>query len=117
TQPAYINKNVYLNGAKPFNRENCNFVSDADPKVQVTSEEDGVYLHIYVEPDMLKLPTTILKTEDIEMVRITEAAFENPDGSQIILDRDFLGNQRAAVPTPGPIEGLKAGENRIKIFK
>ena len=117
TQPAYINKNAYLKGAKPFERERYNFVSDEDPMVKVAEDADGVYLQISVEKGMFEIPTTILKTEDIEMVRITEAAFENPDGSPMILNQDFLGNERAETPTVGPIEGLKEGENKIYLFK
>ncbi len=36
----------------------------------------------------------VQSTNTLERVRIVDVEFENPDGSEVILDTDLLGNQR-----------------------
>ena len=50
------------------------------------------------------------------MVRIVEAAYEDPTGAPITLDTDYNNNPRKTRPTVGPLENLKEGYNRIKIW-
>jgi hypothetical protein len=45
-----------------------------------------------------------------------KAAYEQPDGAPIIIDRDYSGMKRNANPLPGPFEQLKDGENRIRVW-
>jgi tRNA (cytidine/uridine-2'-O-)-methyltransferase len=62
------------------------------------------------------MQTETVTTEMLGMPRLVEEHFENPDGSPVRVDADMLGNVRGTNPTAGPIEGLKAGKNRIKIW-
>ena len=55
-------------------------------------------------------------TETLGSTRLDEGIYDAPDGSAIVLDTDLVGNKRAAVPTVGPLEGLKAGQNRVKVW-
>jgi hypothetical protein len=52
----------------------------------------------------------------LSRVRIVDAEFENPDGSNVILDTDFLDVQRGEKSTLGPITLLKKGKNYIKVW-
>lgn len=115
-QPVYINQNGYLNGAKAFYREDINFMSDADPEAKIVKEGDETYLEINVEKGLLEIPTRILDTRMLDMVRIVEAPYEDPDGNPIVLDSDYLGCKRDSAPAAGPIQGLKEGYNKIKIW-
>ena len=115
-QPVYINQNGYLNGAKAFCREDINFMSDADPEAKIVKEGDETYLEINVEKGLLEIPTRILDTRMLDMVRIVEAPYEDPDGNPIVLDSDYLGCKRDSAPAAGPIQGLKEGYNKIKIW-
>lgn len=115
-QPVYINQNGYLNGAKAFCREDINFMSDADPEAKIVKEGDETYLEINVEKGLLDIPTRILDTRMLDMVRIVEAPYEDPDGNPIVLDSDYLGCKRDSAPAAGPIQGLKEGYNKIKIW-
>lgn len=115
-QPVYINGNAYLNGAGAFDREAKNFLSEKDPAVRVTEEEDGTYLEINVERGMLDMPEEIYTTEKLGMPRITEAPYDNPDGTSIIFDQDFTGRLRKESPLAGPLEGLKEGFNHILVW-
>jgi hypothetical protein len=51
------------------------------------------------------------------MPRICEEAFENPDGTPITVDQDYLGKKRSeTAPFVGPFEELKQGEQVIKVW-
>lgn len=115
-QAVYINGNAYLKDAPAYAQEKDNYVSKADPKVKIVEEADGTYMEMDVEEGVLNISTQIIHTKMLGMPRITEAPFDAPDGSMIVFDKDILGAQRSGYPTAGPIEGLKAGHNRILVW-
>jgi hypothetical protein len=85
-------------------------------EVKVVEEEDGLYLEITLDSAFETMATETITAEMLGMPRLTEECFENPDGSPVCINTDMLGNVRGTNPTAGPIEGLKAGKNRIKIW-
>lgn len=116
-QPVYAKGNVYLNGAGVYEREcNC-YVSHENPHISLTEEEDGIYLELDVTPEMISVPTEIITTETLGMVRIAEAPYETPQGGRLVFDTDYHGNIRTGEPKAGPFEGLKPGRNRIKVWE
>ncbi|MDR0963433.1 MAG: hypothetical protein LBM60_02310, partial [Clostridium sp.] len=116
-QPAYVDTNAYLNGALAFDREEHPYVSDSNPNVQIeVDEEKRTWLTIDLDPAMFEMVTRIYETGDLEMPRIAEAPFENPDGTPIVWNSDFTDRLREATPTVGPFEGLVAGKNRIRVW-
>ena len=57
------------------------------------------------------LKCKLMKTEDIPPAFEPEQNYENPDGSSIIFDTDFLGKQRGKSPIAGPFaDATEAGE-------
>lgn len=115
-QPVYLNRNAYLKGAPAYDREQENFLSETDPNLKIVEENGSVYLELDVEKGMLDLPAEILITEKLGTVRIVEEAFEHPDGTPIVLDTDYNGCPRGEKPVVGPLQGLKEGHNRIKVW-
>ncbi|WP_373261695.1 right-handed parallel beta-helix repeat-containing protein [Hungatella hathewayi] len=115
-QPVYIRGNAYLKGAKPYGREENTHVSDMDPTVRIVESDGKTYLELNVEKEMLEIPTEIYNSEKLGTPRITEAAYENPDGTPIVFDTDYLDQSRNGQPAAGPIEGLKEGMNRILVW-
>lgn len=115
-QPVYIRGNAYLKGAKPYGREENTHVSDMDPAVRIVEADGKTYLELNVEKEMLEIPTEIYNSEKLGTPRITEAAYENPDGTPIVFDTDYLDQSRNGQPAAGPIEGLKEGMNRILVW-
>lgn len=115
-QPAYINNNVYLGGAKPFDREENNAVSDSG--YAAVKEEDGmVYLEIDI-PDGAVLKTAdIIHTHSLPVPRISEAPFENQNGEDIVIDMDFFGEKRGEMPSAGAVEALTVGKQKILLYK
>lgn len=115
-QPAYINGNAYFHGAKAFNKEQHNLISDENPNVAVITKEDGVYLQITLPEEFFNIKAQVIDTETLGCTRLTEEYYENPDGSPLTVNRDLLGNELNEVPIAGPIQGLKAGFNEVKIY-
>ena len=112
--PISTGGNVFLNGAKPCDKES-NFVEVPSPQVELKLEEkDGSYTLV---TDLYKhLPsfeTPFISTELLGEAFQPEQLFENPDGSPIFFNKDFFGNHRGVNPLPGPFEN---GSSEIRLF-
>ena len=103
--PVWINGNVYLNGAKPWNREE-NYYEEKENTVFVKLEEqDGHYqLHTNLYEVLGNFKSGTISTEVLGMAFEPEEYFENPDGTPIVFDKDYFGNHRKPEVTPGPFE-------------
>jgi hypothetical protein len=116
-QPVWIKGNAYLKGAKGFSREEGSYQAPTDPQVKIITDEDGsVWLEFYGDPGLFGMNGKVYTTADLELPRIVEAPYENPDGTPICWDMDYLGQERGKNPLPGPFEELKEGHNRIRVW-
>ena len=50
------------------------------------------------------METEMISTSMLGMSFETEQPYEDPDGSPVRIDEDFLGRRRGQHPTPGPFE-------------
>ncbi|MCL2322049.1 MAG: right-handed parallel beta-helix repeat-containing protein [Oscillospiraceae bacterium] len=117
-QPAYINGNCYFNGARAFSKEgNKLYQPDFDTCFAVDFKENEVYLNIKLPEDFKDFISEPYGTHSIPKVRIVDADYDNPDGSILILDSDYLGADIRDKSVAGPIACLKNGENRIKVWR
>ncbi len=108
--------NMYYNGAKPDEKE-MNFVEKTNmkPSIEIEEKGDHVYLKMELDHSIFELNTTMVTTEKLGTTIVSEAIYENPDGSSYTLDVDFLGNNRnEEKPLPGPIE---INEKGLVIYK
>ncbi|MCT2535492.1 right-handed parallel beta-helix repeat-containing protein [Aquibacillus koreensis] len=116
-QPVYINNNAYFHGAESFERENDRLVAETfNPEIEISEDGNEVYLSITLPDGFENMVGEVHSTDTLERVRIVDADFENPDGSAVIVDTDLLGNVREDKSVLGPLVGLKAGKNRIKVW-
>lgn len=116
-QPVYINRNAYYNGAESFERESERVVAPHfNPEIKIIEEGNAVYLSIELPEDFESLLGETQSSKTLGRARIVDAEFENPDGSEIILDKDILGEQRTEKSVLGPIASLQAGKNHIKVW-
>lgn len=116
-QPAYINNNAYFAGAKPFERENDNLVDkNFQPNLSIIEEGDNVYLSCELPESFDCILGDVQSTATLPRVRIVDAEFENPDGSEVILNTDLLDELKEEKSSLGPILSLKNGKNYIKIW-
>jgi hypothetical protein len=117
-QPVYIASNLYFGVGKPCIHEK-NSIKDENfkPEVRIEEKGDEVFLHINVNDSYSKVKTQLVNTSMLGMPRICEEAFENPDGTPITVDQDYLGKKRSeTTPFVGPFEVLKQGEQVIKVW-
>ncbi len=101
--PVWVSGNAYLGGASVSKHEKHGHV---DEKAQVTvelAEKDGrpvLKTNVY---DLLGGFTDGIITSDILGCAFEpEQRFENPDGTEIIFNRDYFGDMRGLDTLPGP---------------
>lgn len=115
-QPVYIDGNVYLQGAKAFDREENCLTDPEAAEVAVTEEGDTVFLQISLPEKIREVMTECVTSAKLGLTRLSEARFEAPDGSALSLDQDMTGEARGEHPLPGPLEGLRPGKNRVVVW-
>ncbi|QKS73367.1 right-handed parallel beta-helix repeat-containing protein [Paenalkalicoccus suaedae] len=116
-QPVYINRNAYYNGAQAFDHETENHVeADVNPAISIVEQEDGVYLSIELPENFTSLTGEVHGTHTLGRARLVDAEFDNADGSDLVLDTDYLGEKKAGESVVGPLASLKAGSNFVKVW-
>ncbi len=114
--PVYINGNSYTFGAKSFDCEENNAVSDTDIGCSIIQEDGSWYLVININKDCLVDSTEIIGKKQLNNAVFSEADFENPDGSELVINKDYLGKKRSTTPTVGPFENLTTGQHKILVW-
>jgi hypothetical protein len=116
--PLQTGGNVYCHGARPYaNEVKAIALPGVDPKTKLVEEGQNVYLQLTLEPACQNPNTTLVTTKLLGKARIPTLAYENPDGSPLKIDTDYLGQRRnGAHPTAGPFENPGAGDLRIKVW-
>ena len=117
-KPRSSNNNVYYNGAKAFDNEVKKTESSAyNPKLKLVEDDDRVYLHITLDQAFFNHKGTIITSEFLGKAKIPNAIFENPDGTSMIIDKDYFGalraNQQVAA---GPFSNPEHGELVLKVW-
>lgn len=115
-QAVYIDGNVYLKDAPAYKKEVNNFITKTDPEFRIVEEGDETFVEITIPEEALKVKTEIWGTANLGSPRLTEGLYEDKNRVAYVLDTDYLGIKRTDCPTVGPIEGLKSGKNRIKVW-
>lgn len=115
-QPVYIHDNAYLAGARPFDLEpNPVVISDGGrPVVRTVGSE--VWLEFDVPAEVAACRVPPVRTSDLEHVRFVNADFENPDGSELVLDTDLLGDCAGMSEPIGPLNSLRPGHNATLVW-
>ena len=101
--PVWCKGNVYFNGAKAWKKEE-NPLVDSEHQVEVELvEQDGkpvLKTNVY---EFLKAHTvSMVNSDTLGCAFEPEERYENPDGTAITFDRDYLGEHRGANVLPGP---------------
>ena len=115
-QPVYLGGNVYCGGAKAFRAEEALQV-DAPMTLKVTMEGDQAVLCIHVPEEAAAARAAAVSTAGLGMPRMTEAPYDNPDGTPVDFAPDLLGQRRDEAAMPGPIAALRAGENVLTVWQ
>ncbi|MCK5731279.1 MAG: hypothetical protein KAH68_09410, partial [Draconibacterium sp.] len=116
--PMFVDGNVYMNGARKFINENNKMELDYNPNIQIKEKEDGTYLSMNLEKAIFKMKNRTITTEFLGKVKTPNLSYENPDGTSIVIDKDFLAKTRNSKnPSVGPFENPGAGEVELKVWE
>ncbi|MCM1175913.1 MAG: right-handed parallel beta-helix repeat-containing protein [Blautia sp.] len=107
--PVWIDGNAYFNGAKAWSGEKCNLVDEKNRAMAELVEKDGAYiLKTNVYGLLQGFRTGIINSDILGYAFEPEERYENPDGSPIIFDQDYLGEHRGVETVPGPFAKMEA---------
>lgn len=106
--PVWAEGNVYFNGAKPMPGENA-FV-DNDHKITVSLEEegDGYFLKTNLYEYMPKVKNQMITTDLLGMAFEPEQKYENPDGTPIVMNKDYFEKEWDENPGAGPFSDYES---------
>ncbi len=102
--PVWTGGNVYLGTARPCKKEKDWAADERLPQISLREEGGRFILTTDLYGYLPKAATHIVSTETLAPAFEPEQAFENPDGTPIVMDRDLAGEARGTSPVPGPVE-------------
>lgn len=112
--PVWAKGNAYFNGAKAWAKEEAPFMDDKNHAVVELVEEDGKY---FIKTNVYELlgdyRDGIINSDILGYAFEPEQRFENPDGSQIIFNEDYLGEHRGLATVPGPFASEDVLERQV----
>ncbi|MBQ0001254.1 MAG: hypothetical protein KBT01_06925 [Clostridiales bacterium] len=99
----YTGGNVYFNGARPCKNE-ADYYMDTEHKVYISLKEteEGLMLDTDLYEYLPEQQLPVHSTASLGMAFEPEEYFENPDGSEIIFNRDYFDNDRLLTCIAGP---------------
>lgn len=115
-QPVWIEGNAYAGFAMPFRAEKNAIVADhMDAYVE---EQDGKWvLTLTVPENVASAACTPVTTQRLGAPRLTEALYENPDGTPIDFTRDYFCAHRDGDVVPGPFAKLTPGTHKLVVWE
>ena len=116
--PLHVGGNVYYNGAHPYSKEVKPLVlADKDPSVKLV-EKDGLFLlQCNLGAELGRASTVLVTTELLGKASVPKLPYENPDGSPLVIDRDYFGTKRDPHhPAPGPFAKPGHGDLNLKVW-
>lgn len=115
--PLQTGGNVYLNGARPYDKE-INPLTLPEPfGCKLVEEAGSATLDLTLPVSLSKAATKLVTTQLLGKAKISGVRYENPNGSPLKVDTDYFGKQRSkATPTAGPFETLDAGSLKLKVW-
>ncbi len=112
--PLRTGGNVYYNGAQPYTHETNALTGGQISKPRLVQNENEALLDFGFEPELSEAQTTIVTTGSLGKTMVSNLAIENPDGSSLVLNKDYFGHPRNVLrPSPGPFEKRSAEGFRV----
>ena len=115
-QPVYARDNAYLAGALPFDQESDAVVAEGGSRPVVRVVDGQVWLDTDVPEEACARRIAPVRTSDVEHVRLVNADFEAPDGSELVLDTDLVGDIATGPATLGPLNSLQPGRTSTLVW-
>ena len=101
--PAWVDGNAYFNGATVSRHDKHSLVHEQEDAYVTLTEENGrIILRTNLYETLETDQNSILTSDALGYAFEPEQRFENPDGSDIVFDRDYFGAHRGLKTLPGP---------------
>ena len=112
--PVWVGGNACFNGATVSRHEKNGFVEkDGEITVELAEKDGGLILKTNAYDFLKDFRTGIITSTTLGLAFEPEERFENPDGSELVLDRDYHGTHRGIAPLPGPFAD---GTSEIRVW-
>lgn len=110
--PVWVNGNAYFNGAKAWKKEQSNLIdTENHVKVELVEEDNKLFLKTNVYELLGDFRDGVINSDILGYAFEPEQRFENPDGTAILFNEDYLGSHRGTSTIPGP---FASGEEAAK---
>ena len=107
--PVWSEGNVYFNGARAFRAEKDGLVDTEHPvSVEIEQTESGWELQTDLYDYLKGFTCRMIDSDTLGKAFEPEARYENPDGTAIRFDTDFLGEHRGTEVIPGPFAASRS---------
>jgi hypothetical protein len=114
--PVWMSGNAYFNGARPWKKEQEACMDTTHEIHLKLMEQEGKWiLSTNLYQYLPACNCRRLATEDLGMAFEPEQKFENPDGTPIVFQEDYLGRSRKLCPVAGPFEAAEGEEAFVVI--
>ena len=101
--PVWIKGNVYFNGAKAYKNETCHRIDNEHTvTVDVDCSDGNPVLSTNLYDYLDDFSVGMVNSDILGYAFEPEERFENPDGTDIVFDRDYFGSHRGVNILPGP---------------
>ena len=112
--PVWSDQNAYLGGAKPWKNEKNKLINnDAKVKVELIEKDGAYYLDTNLYDYLEDFTGGIITSDTLGLAFEPEQRFENPDGTTIVFDSDYLGEHRGLSTIPGPFATVEDSKKKI----
>jgi hypothetical protein len=97
--------NVFYQGARPYFKKESDLVLPGSASATIEVDGKGVWLRLNLCTGLEQARTRLVNSALLGKALVSGLGYENPDGSPLAIDTDYLGKKRdAAHPFPGPFE-------------
>ncbi len=111
--------NVFLAGAKPSTHDrDAMVIADFDPGIKLQQMRDGWWLDMAVDRARTAAQQRdVVTTKALGKAMVSNAKYEQPDGTPYRLDTDYFGVKRSTRnPAPGPFQLSGKKAIRLKVW-
>lgn len=116
--PVRMEGNLYYAQANPSDKDAHALCSpDHDPEIKLVEDGEHGYLYLKLDQYYQDHRVDIITTEVLGKAWVPKAAFENPDGSPLKIDRDYFGSERITTNNhAGPFSLVDEGKTVIEVW-
>ncbi len=116
--PLQTRGNIYYYGAHPYAKEaGPRVVQGHDPRVTIQEKGNSVFVDVNFGAELMQSGTRLITTALLGKALISRLAYENADGSPLVIDTDYFGKHRSrSRPTPGPFENPGRGGLNLQVW-